>query len=101
MKRPIARYWKTRLTDLKEALEANNFEAFVADNAAKAAQIVQEEILPKTGAKSVSWGGSMTFTASGLYDALKARKDLEAKFKPEFYVVRGGYVKRKPQHHFK
>jgi L-lactate utilization protein LutB len=77
MKNPIGRYWKTRLACVKSALEANNFGAFVADTPSKARQLVEEEILPKTGAKSVSWGGSMTFTASGLYDALKARQDLE------------------------
>ena len=71
MKNPIGRYWKARLTDVKKQLEANNFEAFVAENAAKARQIVQQEILPKIGAKSVSWGGSLTFVSSGLYDALK------------------------------
>ena len=35
------------------------------------------EILPKTGAKSVSWGGSLTFTSTGLYDAIKDRPGLE------------------------
>ena len=71
MKNPIGRYWKARLTDVQKQLEANNFEAFVAENAAKARQIVQQEILAKIGAKSVSWGGSLTFVSSGLYDALK------------------------------
>ncbi|MDY6987173.1 MAG: lactate utilization protein [Thermodesulfobacteriota bacterium] len=71
MRNPIGRYWKARLTDVKRQLEANNFEAFVAENAAKARQIVEQEILPKIGAKSVSWGGSLTFVSSGLYDALK------------------------------
>ncbi|MDY6838820.1 MAG: lactate utilization protein [Thermodesulfobacteriota bacterium] len=71
MKNPIGRYWRVRLTDVKKQLEANNFEAFVAENAAKARQIVLQEILPKIRAKSVSWGGSLTFVSSGLYDVLK------------------------------
>jgi len=58
-------------------LEANNFEAFVAQDVAEAKKIVLDEIIQKTGAKTVSWGGSMTFIASGLYDALKAGKDVE------------------------
>ena len=77
MNNPIKDYWQARLKDLKEALEANNFEVFIADNAAHAKTIVEDEIIPQTGAKSVSWGGSMTFMNSGLYEALKDRKDLE------------------------
>ncbi|WAC06960.1 MAG: lactate utilization protein [Thermodesulfobacteriota bacterium] len=74
---PIKDYWRTRLKDLKEALEANNFEVFIADNAGHAKTILENEIISRTGAKSVSWGGSMTFINSGLYEALKDRKDLE------------------------
>jgi hypothetical protein len=77
MNDPIKDYWQARLKDLKEALEANNFEVFIAENAAHAKTIVEDEIIPQTGAKSISWGGSMTFINSGLYEALKNRKDLE------------------------
>ena len=77
MEKPIENYWKGRLVGVKDALERNNFEAFLADNAAKAKEIVQKEILVKTGAKSVSWGGSLTFTSTGLYDAMKNHSDLE------------------------
>ena len=58
-------------------MEDNNFEVFVADNAADASKIVQEEILPRTGAKTVSWGGSMTFMATGLYNSIKDNPNLE------------------------
>jgi L-lactate utilization protein LutB len=74
---PTGTYWQKRLGDLKEALEANNFEVFIVDNAAGAGKVVEEEILPKVAAKSVSWGGSMTFTATGLYEALKDNAGLE------------------------
>lgn len=77
MENPIENYWKLRLTDLKEALEGNNFEVFLADNAVDAGHLVLEKILPKTGAKSVSWGGSMTFIATGLFDSIKGNPDLE------------------------
>lgn len=77
MDKPIENYWQKRLSELKNALEENNFEAFLAENAAEASRIVQEEIFPKTGAKTVSWGGSMTFMATGLYNAIKANPDLE------------------------
>lgn len=77
MEKPIANYWQLRLADLKEALEANNFEVFTADNAIEASRVVLEKILPKAGAKSVSWGGSMTFISTGLYDAFKGNPDMK------------------------
>jgi L-lactate utilization protein LutB len=77
MEKPIEHYWQTRLADLKDVLEANNFEVHRAESLAEAKRIVLEEILPKIGAKSVSWGGSMTFMASGLYDAVKALPGME------------------------
>ena len=69
MDNPINHYWMARLQDLKEVLEANHFEVFVAETKENAKEIVLQEILPKVGAKSVSWGGSMTFVSSGLYNA--------------------------------
>jgi L-lactate utilization protein LutB len=71
MERPAENYWNNRLSDIKEALEANNFEVFIAQNAKEAGRIVTEEILPRTSAKTVSFGGSMTLVATGLYDSLK------------------------------
>ena len=77
MDKPVENYWQKRLNEVKKALEDNNFEVFVADNAADASKIVQEEILPKIGAKTVSWGGSMTFIATGLYNSIKDNPNME------------------------
>jgi len=77
MDTPINQYWQIRLDNVKEMLKSNNFEVFLADNAAAAKKIVLEEIVPKAGAKSIAWGGSMTFTATGLYDALKKVKGMK------------------------
>jgi L-lactate utilization protein LutB len=77
MDKPLENYWGIRLMEVKAALEANNFEVHMADNAESARRIVLEEILPKSGAKSVSWGGSMSVAATGLYAALKERADIE------------------------
>jgi L-lactate utilization protein LutB len=77
MDKPVENYWQKRLGEVKKALEENNFEVFLADNATDASKIVQEEILPKTGAKTVSWGGSMTFIATGLYNSMKDNTNLE------------------------
>lgn len=71
MENTIENYWQLRLTQLKKTLEANNFVVYLAKDATEARDIVQREIIPKTGARSISWGGSATFRATGLYDAIK------------------------------
>jgi len=76
MENPIENYWKTRLTELKETLTENNFEVFVAQNTDEAKSIVLEKIIPEIAPKSVSWGGSLTFVATGLYDIFKNNNDL-------------------------
>jgi len=77
MDNPIEHFWRLRLNDLKEAFEANNFEVFMAGNSEEAKNIVLNDIIPKINVKTVSWGGSMTFVASGLYHALKNKSGLD------------------------
>ena len=77
MDKPIENYWKLRLADVKLALEANNFEVYLAEDTHQANAIVLEKLLPKLNPKTVSWGGSVTFTDSGLYRELKENPDLE------------------------
>jgi L-lactate utilization protein LutB len=78
MEKPIDAYWKLRLADLKIALESNNFEVYLADDRQAACKIALEDIIPKLNAKSISWGGSMTFLAAdGLYDQLKDNEKFE------------------------
>jgi L-lactate utilization protein LutB len=77
MEKPVDNFWRTRLTDLKKVLDSNNFQAFVAENIDEAKKIVLEKIIPEISPTSVSWGGSLTFTATGLYDTLKKRGDLK------------------------
>jgi len=78
MENPIDEgYWLKRLTALKKTLEKNNFEVHLAQDQAEAKDIVLNQILPKTGARRVSWGDSMTVMESGLFDAIKGRPDLE------------------------
>ena len=64
------------MTDLKEVLDANNFETFIVGNTDEAKSIVLEKIIPELAPKSVSWGGSITFVATGLYDLIKKNNDL-------------------------
>jgi L-lactate utilization protein LutB len=78
MDKPIDNYWKLRMADLKTALESNNFDVHLADDRQAACKVVLEDIMPQLNAKSISWGGSMTFqVATGLYDQLKDNQELE------------------------
>ena len=77
MDKPIENYSKLRLADLKTALESNNFDVYLADNKQEASNIVLKDIMPKLNAKTISWGGSMTFVATGLYSQLKDDPALE------------------------
>ena len=77
MEKPILNYWQLRLENLKEALVSNNFEVFIANNAREAGRMVMDKVLPKLAPKTISWGGSMTFVATELYDMLKAYPNAE------------------------
>jgi L-lactate utilization protein LutB len=77
MTHPIDMYWKIRLNDTKEQLEANNFKVSLAANLSQAKDLVLEKLIPELNPKTVSWGGSMTFVNSGLYDALKDAEGIE------------------------
>lgn len=77
MDKPIDHYWLRRLTEVKSVLEANQFEAHLAGSSLEAGSILLDEIIPKSGAKTVSWGGSMTFVNTGLYERVRQLPSLE------------------------
>ncbi len=77
MDKPIENFWQIRLADVKTALEANNFEVFLAEKKEDVHKIVLEELIPQLNPSTISWGGSMTFTGSGLYEKLKDKSDIE------------------------
>ncbi len=70
MEKPIENYWMLRLADLKATLEVNKFEVHIAADTDEARKTVHE-ILGRTGAKSIAWGGSVTYLQTGLYEELK------------------------------
>ncbi len=77
MKNPIDNYWKLKLEAVKENLEKNRFKVFIAPNAKAAKEIAINDIIPGLDIKTVSWGGSMSFVATGLFHELKDNPDLE------------------------
>jgi L-lactate utilization protein LutB len=74
---PINNYWQLKLEAVKQRLESNKFEVYIADSAQKAKDIALETIILPLGAKIVSWGGSVSFVSTGLYHALKDHPDFE------------------------
>jgi hypothetical protein len=77
MEKPDEFYWSLRMEEVKSALEKNNFEVFIAKDTETAKSIVGNEIIPQLKPKSISWGGSKTFIATGIYDFLKNNKDYD------------------------
>ena len=77
MKNPIDNYWNLKLESVKVNLEKNRFKVFIAPNAKAAKEIAINDIIPELDIKTVSWGGSMSFVATGLFHELKDNPDLE------------------------
>ncbi len=71
MDNPIPLYWEIRLQKVKKALEANSFDVYIADNKDLAKKIAYDTIIPAVAPQTISWGGSMTFVGTRLYEALK------------------------------
>ncbi|MDD4951148.1 MAG: lactate utilization protein [Desulfovibrionaceae bacterium] len=72
MKNPVDAYWSRRLAEAAEALEANGFEARVADSAEAARDYALSDLIPALGPATMGLGGSKTVVDIGLYEALKA-----------------------------
>jgi L-lactate utilization protein LutC len=75
MEKPIDNFWTLRLETVKDALEENNFSVIRVDNLEGAKKAILEQILPEVKPRSLSFGGSMTVVAAGIYAALRDRTD--------------------------
>jgi L-lactate utilization protein LutC len=73
---PAQKYWELRLQSCKDALEQNNFEAFIAQTPAEAGQIVIDHILPEINVKSVSYGDSLTLLETGVLEFFKKNPNI-------------------------
>ncbi|MGE4519410.1 MAG: lactate utilization protein [Desulfobacteraceae bacterium] len=77
MNEAIEQYWLKKLEHTKENLMANNFNVFIAEDVNEASKIFFDEIMTELSPASVSWGGSLTFKESGIYEKLLNYNDLE------------------------
>jgi len=76
METPNQKYWELRLQICKDALEKNNFEAFIAQTPAEAGQIVIDQILPEINVKSVSYGDSLTLFETGVLEFFRKNSEI-------------------------
>ena len=76
METPTQKYWELRLQSCKDALEQNNFEAFIAQTPVEAGQIVIDQILPAINVKSVSYGDSLTLFETGVLKFFKKNSNI-------------------------
>lgn len=70
MDNPVDKFWNLKFKITVKALETNNFKVYTAGNSTEAKALALENIIPDLGIKTVSWGGSMTFIKTGLYESL-------------------------------
>ncbi|NNF97913.1 MAG: lactate utilization protein [Desulfobacteraceae bacterium] len=77
MEKPIDHYWTLRLRQVQKVLEKNHFDAYITDSPHQARKLALDTIIPDLNPTSLSWGGSMTFTSTELYNVLKNNEDLD------------------------
>ncbi|MDQ7032674.1 MAG: lactate utilization protein [Desulfonauticus sp.] len=73
----IEKFWQLKLVDVKQALEKNNFQVFIAKNEEIAKEFILAEIIAKHNPASISWGGSLTFIQTKLYHFFKQNKNFK------------------------
>lgn len=78
MDKPIDNFWNLNLRELKQKLQKNGFDVYLADSAEGAKDVVLNEILPELKPKTVSWGGSKTLAESGLQEYLRDSDEYES-----------------------
>ena len=54
MDKPVDHYWNIKLNNLKETLEKNNFEVFLAGSLKEVRSIVMETLRPRIKPASIS-----------------------------------------------
>ena len=75
----MEKYWELRLKNCKNALEKNNFGAFIAETPSDAKKIVIDRILPEIDIRSVSWGDSLTLYATGILQYFREKSEIKLK----------------------
>lgn len=70
-------YWKKRIETCKTALQKNNFDVFLAEDATDANKLILNEIFPTISVRSVSWGDSMSLHATKVLEKIEENRNIE------------------------
>lgn len=90
-------FWQKRLERCRMALEANNFDVFLASDSADAGRIICEEIVPTLKPGTASWGDSMTLQATGAVERIRENQDIDFIETFEAGVPRAEIIERRRQ----
>ena len=77
MNETIEFYWEKRIEKCKEALEKNNFEAFIAKDTPIAKDLILNEILPKLKCRSASWGDSISMLSTDIIREIEKKTEIK------------------------
>lgn len=70
-------YWKKRIETCTTALQKNNFDVFLAEDATDANKLILNEIFPTISVRSVSWGDSMSLHATKIIEKIEENRSIE------------------------
>lgn len=93
----IHQFWHTKLCTVQSALQARNFGAHIVDTTDDARDLVLNELLPRMQIQTMSWGDSMTMTATRLLQEIPARYPVQVIRTFETNVPRPELIERRRQ----
>ncbi len=65
-------YWQIRLNRVKEALQHNNFEAYLVEDTTQAKHVIENEILANLkNVRRVARGDSLSYEATGMLEVIR------------------------------
>lgn len=76
MHESVNEFWKKKCELCAEALRKNNFEVYLAGTLEAAEDLVLNTITPGFGARTVSWGDSITLLETGILDHFRRNDDV-------------------------
>lgn len=77
MNKIIDEHWRKRLVALKTKLAKNNFDVYLSDSVEEASALILKDIVPRLKPRTVSWGDSQTFLATGVLENLRESGGVE------------------------
>lgn len=93
----IETYWQEKLGTLKQTLEKNNFEVWIAQDKDQANSIVTQEIYNSIRPSSVSFGGSLTVQELGIYSDFLNKSDVQVIDTYDSSISREEIIQRRRQ----